>query len=73
MLARLASVSLVAIRTLFEQNMSSTLKDILTSADLSHRRPHSHLGDMHSNLVFNYVQHPCTLYLLEANNFVSLL
>ncbi|XXG48038.1 hypothetical protein AAC387_Pa02g2581 [Persea americana] len=34
MLARLASVSLVAIRTLFEQNMSSTLKDILTSADL---------------------------------------
>ncbi|KAJ8620901.1 hypothetical protein MRB53_029430 [Persea americana] len=51
MLARLASVSLVAIRTLFEQNMSSTLKDILTSADLSHRRPHSHLGDMHSNLI----------------------
>ncbi|XXG51872.1 hypothetical protein AAC387_Pa03g0340 [Persea americana] len=36
MLARLASVSLVAIRTLFEQNMSSTLKDILTSADLLH-------------------------------------
>ncbi|XXG81111.1 hypothetical protein AAC387_Pa09g1820 [Persea americana] len=49
MLARLASGSLAAVRTLFELNMSSTLKDILASTDLSHGMPHSHLGNIDPN------------------------
>ncbi|XP_077239573.1 ubiquitin-protein ligase 4 [Tasmannia lanceolata] len=51
LLARFASGSLVAVRTLFELNISSILRNILTTSDLSHAMPYSHLGDMHSNQV----------------------
>lgn len=68
MLARLASGSLAAVRTLFELNMSSTLKDILASTDLSHGTPHSHVGNIDPNQVFNHAQQTCMLCLLEVSN-----
>ncbi|KAL6011107.1 E3 ubiquitin-protein ligase upl4 [Asimina triloba] len=51
MLARLASGSLAAVRTLFELNVSRTMKVILSSSDLSHGTPYAHLGEMQSNQV----------------------
>ncbi|XP_058110158.1 E3 ubiquitin-protein ligase UPL4 [Magnolia sinica] len=51
MLGRLASRSLVAVRTLFELNISRTMRGILSSSDLSHGTTDSHLSEMHSNQV----------------------
>lgn len=69
MLAKLASGSLASVRTLFELNMSSVLKDILTSTDLSHGMPHSHLGDMHPNQVYSHILQPC---MLEVNSMFDI-
>lgn len=51
MLATLASGSLVAVKTLFELNVSSTMKEILMCSDLSHDIPHSRLSGVHSNQI----------------------
>ncbi|XP_043700605.1 E3 ubiquitin-protein ligase UPL4 isoform X1 [Telopea speciosissima] len=51
MLARLASGSVVAVRTLFELNICTTLKHILSSYDIAHGLPYPVTGDAHSNQV----------------------
>ncbi|KAK9289472.1 hypothetical protein L1049_007627 [Liquidambar formosana] len=51
LLVKLASGSFVAVRTLFELNISSILKDILSSYDLSHGMPVLHMADGHCNQV----------------------
>ncbi|KAG1337984.1 E3 ubiquitin-protein ligase UPL4 [Cocos nucifera] len=51
LLTKLASSSLVAVRTLFELNISSTLRSILMASDLSHGTPYSPFEDVQSNQV----------------------
>lgn len=51
LLVKLASDSILAIRILFEVNISSILKDILSSFDLSHGIPSSVMVDGQSNQV----------------------
>ncbi|RVW39675.1 E3 ubiquitin-protein ligase UPL4 [Vitis vinifera] len=48
-LVKLASGSVVAVRTLFELNISSILKDILSTYDLSHGIPSVNMVDGHCN------------------------
>ncbi|WJZ93270.1 hypothetical protein VitviT2T_012223 [Vitis vinifera] len=50
-LVKLASGSVVAVRTLFELNISSILKDILSTYDLSHGIPSVNMVDGHCNQV----------------------
>nr|DAD26062.1 TPA_asm: hypothetical protein HUJ06_027530 [Nelumbo nucifera] len=56
LLARLASGSVLAVRTLIELNISSTLKQILATYELSHGMPHPHIGDMHSSQVHEVIK-----------------
>ncbi|THG14842.1 hypothetical protein TEA_019658 [Camellia sinensis var. sinensis] len=51
LLVTLASGSIVAVRTLFELNISSILKDILSIYDLSHKMPSPNMVDGHCNQV----------------------
>ncbi|KAI7997085.1 E3 ubiquitin-protein ligase UPL4 [Camellia lanceoleosa] len=51
LLVTLASGSIVAVRTLFELNISSILKDILSTYDLSHKMPSPNMVDGHCNQV----------------------
>ncbi|KAL7195450.1 hypothetical protein ACSBR1_035636 [Camellia fascicularis] len=51
LLVTLASGSIVAVRTLFELNISSILKDILSTYDLSHKMPFPNMVDGHCNQV----------------------
>ncbi|KAM7468155.1 hypothetical protein LguiB_015717 [Lonicera macranthoides] len=51
LLAKLASGSTVALTTLFELNISSILKDILSNYDLLHGMPSSPVADGHCNQV----------------------
>ncbi|XP_008805036.2 E3 ubiquitin-protein ligase UPL4-like [Phoenix dactylifera] len=49
LLTKLATSSLVAVRTLFELNISSILRNILMASDLSHGTPCSPFEDVQSN------------------------
>ncbi|CAL5380626.1 unnamed protein product [Camellia sinensis] len=49
LLVTLASGLIVAVRTLFELNISSILKDILSIYDLSHKMPSPNMVDGHCN------------------------
>ncbi|KAJ0088161.1 hypothetical protein Patl1_32033 [Pistacia atlantica] len=51
LLVKVSSGSLVAFRTLYELNISSILKDILSTYDLSHGMSSPHVVDGHSNQV----------------------
>ncbi|XP_059667702.1 E3 ubiquitin-protein ligase UPL4 isoform X2 [Cornus florida] len=51
LLVILASGSIVAVRTLFEQNISSILKDILSTYYIAHGMPPSNMVDGHCNQV----------------------
>lgn len=51
LLTKLAARSLVAVRILFELNISSTLKSILMVSDLSHGTSYSQFEDVQSNQV----------------------
>ncbi|THG17948.1 hypothetical protein TEA_016524 [Camellia sinensis var. sinensis] len=51
LLVTLASGSIVAVRTLFELNIRSILKDILSIYDLSHKMPSPNMVDGHCNQV----------------------
>nr|CAD1817569.1 unnamed protein product [Ananas comosus var. bracteatus] len=51
LLTKLASSSLVAVKTLFELNIGSILKGILMASDLSHGGPYPILEDVQSNQV----------------------
>lgn len=52
LLVKLSSGSIVAFRTLYELNISSILKNILSTYDLSHGMSSPHMIDGHSNQVF---------------------
>ncbi|KAL7220380.1 hypothetical protein ACSBR2_013294 [Camellia fascicularis] len=51
LLVKLASCSMVAFRTLFELNISSILKDVLSTYNLSHGMPSSNMVDGSCNQV----------------------
>lgn len=68
LLTKLASSSLVAVRTLFELNISSTLRSILMASDLSHGTPYSPFEDVQSNQVFMLHHFPQNLNLLINKN-----
>ena len=51
LLVKLSSGSFVAFRTLYELNISSTLKDVLSSYDLSHGMSSPQLVDGNCNQV----------------------
>lgn len=51
LVVKLASGSIVAVRTLFEISISSILKDVLSNYDLSHGLPYSSVVDGESNQV----------------------
>ncbi|KAA8516515.1 hypothetical protein F0562_016979 [Nyssa sinensis] len=51
LLVKLVSGSIVAVRTLFELNISSILKDILSTYDLAHGMSSSNMVDGHCNQV----------------------
>ncbi|XVE76239.1 hypothetical protein DITRI_Ditri12bG0156800 [Diplodiscus trichospermus] len=51
LLVKLSSGSFVAFRSLYELNISSTLKDVLSTYDLSHGMSSSHLVDSNCNQV----------------------
>ena len=52
LLVKLSSGSVVAFKTLYELNISSILKDILTSYDLSHGISSPHVVDGQGNQVY---------------------
>lgn len=52
LLVRLSSGSVVAFRTLYELNISCTLKDILANYDISHGISSLHAVDGQSNQVY---------------------
>lgn len=52
-LTKLATRSLLAVRTLFELNISSILKGVLMASDLSHSNSYSSLQEPQSNQVFS--------------------
>ena len=56
LLVKLASGSIVAVRTLFELNISRILKDILSTPDLSHGSVSPNMVDGHCNQVFSYIK-----------------
>lgn len=51
LLVKLASGSMVAVKSLFDLNISIILKDILSTYDLSHGMPSPRVVDGHSNQV----------------------
>lgn len=55
LLVKLSSGSVVAFRTLHELNISSILKDILSTSDLSHGVPTSQLVGGHCNQVCSFI------------------
>lgn len=55
LLVKLASGSVVAVRTLFELDISSILKDILSTYNLSHGVPSASMVDGHSDQVISYI------------------
>lgn len=55
MLVKLSSGSIVAFRTLYELNICSVLKNILSNYDLSHGMSSPHMIDGHSNQVCSYI------------------
>ncbi|TQE09362.1 hypothetical protein C1H46_004999 [Malus baccata] len=55
-LAKLSSGSVVAFRTLYELNISSILKDILSTYDLSHGMSSNHVVDGHCNQVYEVLK-----------------
>lgn len=60
---KLASGSFTAVRTLFELNISSILKDILSSYELSHGMPSQHVAIGQCNQV--YILHLISSLLLS--------
>ncbi|XP_027363049.1 E3 ubiquitin-protein ligase UPL4 [Abrus precatorius] len=56
LLVKLSSGSVVAFRTLYELNISSILRDILSTFDLSHGVSTSQLGDGHCNRVYEVLK-----------------
>lgn len=54
-LAKLSSGSVVAFRALYELNISSILKDILSTYDLSHGMSSNHVVDGHCNQVYKWI------------------
>ena len=52
LLVKLSSGSFVAFRSLYELNISSTLKDVLSTYDLSHGMSSPHLVDGNCNQVW---------------------
>ncbi|KAF6134782.1 hypothetical protein GIB67_002183 [Kingdonia uniflora] len=56
MLRRLAHGSVASARTMFELNISGTLKHILSNCDLSHSMPLSTVGDGHFNQVYEVMK-----------------
>lgn len=56
LLGKLSSGSVVAFRTLYELNISSTLKDILSTYELSHGMSSSHVVDGHCNQVYEVLK-----------------
>ncbi|PSS23680.1 E3 ubiquitin-protein like [Actinidia chinensis var. chinensis] len=56
LLVKLASGSIVAVRTLFELNISSILKDILSTPDLSHGLVSPNMVDGHCNQVYEVLK-----------------
>ncbi|XP_009358184.1 E3 ubiquitin-protein ligase UPL4 isoform X1 [Pyrus x bretschneideri] len=55
-LVKLSSGSVVAFRTLYELNISSILKDILSTYDLSHGMFSNHVVDGHCNQVYEVLK-----------------
>ncbi|GLT72296.1 hypothetical protein SLA2020_442450 [Shorea laevis] len=55
-LTKLSSGSIVAFRTLYELNISSILKDILSTYDLSHGMSSPHVVDGHCNQVYEVLK-----------------
>lgn len=51
LLVKVASASILAVRTLFELNISSILKEILSSYDISHGMSSAHMVNGHHNQV----------------------
>ncbi|XP_015944856.1 E3 ubiquitin-protein ligase UPL4 isoform X1 [Arachis duranensis] len=56
MLVKLASGSVLAFRTSYELNISSILRDILATSDLSHGLPTSHVIVGHCNQVYEVLK-----------------
>ncbi|PRQ43454.1 putative aminoacyltransferase, E1 ubiquitin-activating enzyme [Rosa chinensis] len=56
LLVKLSSGSVVAFRTLYELNMSSILKDILSTYDLSHGMSSTHVVDGHCYQVYEVLK-----------------
>ncbi|KAH7513016.1 hypothetical protein FEM48_Zijuj12G0151700 [Ziziphus jujuba var. spinosa] len=56
LLVKLSSGSIVAFRTLYELNVSSILKNILSTYDLSHGISSPHMLDGHSNQVYEVLK-----------------
>ncbi|GFY93356.1 ubiquitin-protein ligase 4 [Actinidia rufa] len=56
LLVKLASGSIVAVRTLFELNITSILKDILSTPDLSHGSVSPNMVDGHCNQVYEVLK-----------------
>lgn len=56
MLVKVSSGSVVAFKTLYERNISSVLKNILSNYDLSHGMSSPHLMDGHSNQVCSFIR-----------------
>ncbi|XP_072953939.1 E3 ubiquitin-protein ligase UPL4 [Typha angustifolia] len=56
LLTKLASSSVMAVKTLFELNIGSTLRGILVASDLSHGTPYSLLEDAQFNQVYEVLK-----------------
>jgi E3 ubiquitin-protein ligase TRIP12 len=55
LLAKLASMSLMAVKSLFELNVGSTIKGILVTLDLSHGMPYLPLEKQNNQVGFLYM------------------
>ncbi|OMO73502.1 E3 ubiquitin-protein ligase [Corchorus olitorius] len=71
LLVKLASGSFVAFRSLYELNISSTLKDVLSTYDLSHGMSSSHLVDGNCNQVLEVLKLLNELLPTSAGDHIS--